>query len=350
MPRDVSGNYTLPPLNPVVGGTVIDIAWANNTMGDIATQLNNVFTRDGVLGPTGTFKIIDGTLATPGLAFNSELGLGIFREAQNVLSVAIGGAVVARFKPTGVETVGGINKNATAIAIAEVPTGTILDFAGSTSPTGYLMCDGSAMSRTTFAALFAVIGATWGAGDGSTTFNLPDLRRRTTIGSGGTVNSGPGNALGNVGGVEVTTLALGHLPSHLHSITDQIHAHLVAVSGTSSAVSNDHQHYVSLGGGDHEHYTTLQSYWGSRNTGNVGWCSDDAPSAAGVVSNWTAGGGAHSHAGYTGGISANHTHTWSGTFASDNRYTGINTTNATGAGSAFNNMQPSAVVNKIIKY
>ena len=56
------------------------------------------------------------------------------------------------------------------------PTGTVIAFAANTAPTGYLECDGTAVSRTTYAALFAVVGTTWGTGNGSTTFNLPDFR------------------------------------------------------------------------------------------------------------------------------------------------------------------------------
>lgn len=63
-----------------------------------------------------------------------------------------------------------------------VPTGTVSAFAGSAAPTGYALCDGSAVNRTTQAALFAVIGTTYGIGDGSTTFNLPDLRGRVVAG------------------------------------------------------------------------------------------------------------------------------------------------------------------------
>lgn len=65
-----------------------------------------------------------------------------------------------------------------------VPTGTIQDFAMSTLPSGWLDCDGSAVSRTTYAALFTAISITWGVGDGSTTFNLPDLRGRSRVSSG----------------------------------------------------------------------------------------------------------------------------------------------------------------------
>jgi microcystin-dependent protein len=65
-----------------------------------------------------------------------------------------------------------------------VPTGALLPMGMSAVPTGFLAADGSAVSRTTFAALFARYGTTWGAGDGATTFNLPDSRDRTPVGSG----------------------------------------------------------------------------------------------------------------------------------------------------------------------
>ncbi|MEM7179571.1 MAG: phage tail protein [Spirochaetota bacterium] len=65
-----------------------------------------------------------------------------------------------------------------------VPPGTIVSYAMQTAPIGYLSCDGSAVSRTTYANLFAVIGTNWGAGDGSTTFNLPDVRAAMPVGVG----------------------------------------------------------------------------------------------------------------------------------------------------------------------
>ncbi len=102
---------------------------------------------------------------------------------------------------------------------AGVPAGTVIDFMGSTPPDGYLACTGTAVSRTTYATLFAVIGTTWGVGDGSTTFNVPDLRRRTTIGSGGTQLQGPATTLGSVGGHE-------ELQNHTHTaITTSDGAH-----------------------------------------------------------------------------------------------------------------------------
>lgn len=104
------------------------------------------------------------------------------------------------------------------------PAGVVLPFAGSTAPTGWLLCFGQAVSRTTYAALFTALGTSYGAGDGSTTFALPDLRGRipggkdnmggsaasrlTTGGSG--VN---GSTLGAVGGAEIHTLTNAQLPS-----------------------------------------------------------------------------------------------------------------------------------------
>ncbi len=86
---------------PVVTNTTIASAWANTTMSDIAVALNNVFTRDGLLGPTGPFKIMDGTVAAPGLAYNSEPSLGWYRKAAGVIANASGGAAVAELDASG---------------------------------------------------------------------------------------------------------------------------------------------------------------------------------------------------------------------------------------------------------
>ena len=102
----------------------------------------------------------------------------------------------------------------------QVPTGLILDFGGTTAPTGFLSCDGAAVSRTTYGDLFAVIGGTWGVGNSSTTFNVPDLRRRTTIGSGGTRIAGPQTTVGSTGGAETHTLTEAEMPAHRHGLFD----------------------------------------------------------------------------------------------------------------------------------
>lgn len=109
----------------------------------------------------------------------------------------------------------------------QVPVGTIIDHAGGATPTGFLACDGSAVSRVTYAALFAQIGVIWGVGDGVNTFNVPPLSRRTTIGAGGSSSPVIGNAVGNLGGEETHTLTIAEMPSHNH----------VGGSGTAGAQS-----------------------------------------------------------------------------------------------------------------
>lgn len=93
-------------------------------------------------------------------------------------------------------------------SITTVPIGTIIDWAGyGTIPLTYLECDGQAISRTDYQTLFLVLSTTWGSGDGVTTFNIPDLRRRVTVGYGGTATATLNNAVGSYGGSEFHTLS-----------------------------------------------------------------------------------------------------------------------------------------------
>lgn len=107
---------------------------------------------------------------------------------------------------------------------AGIPTGTVSAFAGSAAPTGYLLCDGSAVNRTAQAALAAVLEDPsspgtyiYGNGDGSTTFNLPDLQGRVIAGMGGSLLSGS-DALSDTGGAKDHTLSISEIPEHSHGI------------------------------------------------------------------------------------------------------------------------------------
>lgn len=102
MPRDGSGAYTLPGGNPVVSGTTIDSVWANTTMTDFATQLNNVLTRDGLLGPTAPFRITAGSAGAPSLTFGTDLTSGMYRVGLNQIGFSIAGTLRVTFDVNGI--------------------------------------------------------------------------------------------------------------------------------------------------------------------------------------------------------------------------------------------------------
>jgi microcystin-dependent protein len=128
-----------------------------------------------------------------------------------------------------------------------IPSGALMPYAGSSAPSGWLLCDGQAVSRTSYAALFAVIGAGFGGGDGSTTFNLPDLRGRAVFGLDNMGGSAAGRITGAGSGISGTTLgAVGgdeHMQAHGHSasVSDPGHVHslpLYDAGGANGQVAN----------------------------------------------------------------------------------------------------------------
>lgn len=94
-----------------------------------------------------------------------------------------------------------------------VPVGAVIDFAAATLPAHYLACNGAAVSRITYKKLFATIGTTWGAGDGSTTFNVPNLADMVTAGTGGSLFGG---AVGASGGAATHAITIAEMPAHSH--------------------------------------------------------------------------------------------------------------------------------------
>ena len=110
-------------------------------------------------------------------------------------------------------------------APTSLPPGAIIPFAGTTAPNGWLLCFGQEISRDTYSDLFSVISNTYGIGDGTTTFNLPDLRGRMVIGidnmggdSANRVENEQADVLGGSAGEENHTLTVDELASHNHSI------------------------------------------------------------------------------------------------------------------------------------
>jgi microcystin-dependent protein len=107
-----------------------------------------------------------------------------------------------------------------------IPTATIVPWSSSSVPSGFLECNGLAVSRSTYSALFAIVGTTYGAGDGSTTFNVPDLADNVPVGKSNNkalASTGGANTVtptGNVGGSTANaTLSTAQLASHSHTIT-----------------------------------------------------------------------------------------------------------------------------------
>ena len=127
--------------------------------------------------PTGTPQLVHGDGDPDGLVFASQGS--VFMRRDGVVSNG-GGLYI---KTTGITlSTGWVDLPTASGTTAALPPGTVAMYGGASAPTGWLLCDGSAVSRSVYSLLFTAIGTTYGAGDGTTTFNLPDLRGRVAVG------------------------------------------------------------------------------------------------------------------------------------------------------------------------
>jgi microcystin-dependent protein len=211
---------------------------------------------------------------------------------------------------------------------ASLPSGMLTMTAADTAPSGWLLCNGSAISRTTYADLFTAIGTTYGVGDGSTTFNIPDLRGRVPAGT----DSGNAsfNALGVTGGQAAVTLtsAQSGLPAHSHG-------------ASSSNDDTDHSHSGSTGNVSAWHTHSWNFTETADSTGDGAARYDSSSSGSQGTQTYTTGNPSsnHTHAFSTGGRSAYHQHSIT-----------VNNSTAANASESHDNLQPYIVLNYIIKY
>ena len=261
MPRNGSGTHSIP--NSFSSGSTISSSAMNANFTDIATEMTNSLPRDGQAGMTGQFTAASGTSSLPGVAFGSDTDTGFYRKASNTIGVSAGGTEVGTIDSNGFNSALGL--------LVPIPTGVILPYGATTSPTGWVRCNartiGNASSSATERAnaatetLFTFLWTNYGdtvcavsSGRGvsaaadyaaNKTIALPDLRGRGLFGLDDMGNSAA-SRLGSVitsqttngasGGSETVTLTESQMPSHTHTGT-HAHTHTGAVGTLSFGVA-----------------------------------------------------------------------------------------------------------------
>lgn len=262
-----------------------------------------------LVGGVGVLPFALGSAAAPSIVPTGDTDTGIYSPGADQVAIAVGGAqavavnadlsvslagaasVAGALSVTGNTTVtGAFNAAGNAFAASLGFVGEVRMWAGSGDPNSYwLLCDGRAVSRTTYAVLFSTVGTTFGTGDGTTTFNLPNTAERVIVGKAATaslITQYDPTVIGHTFGEGNHALVTGELAAHTHSITDPGHIHNLPGLGATQAGAN--------GGG----YTAISQ---------------------------------------------------GGTGTTASATTGITATNSNGSGTAHNNVQPSLVLNYIIK-
>lgn len=204
-----------------------------------------------------------------------------------------------------------------------------------TAPNNWLICDGSAVSRTDYATLFALLGTTYGVGDGSTTFNIPDLRQRFPLGKAA---SGTGATIAGTGGsIDHTHTSAAHthtVPAHYHGMGTGADLNITSSGATTTATDGAHSHSFT--------YRQTPTAFGAG--------APAGASASGTLASWsTATDGAHSHS-----VNA-HTHSSASIAGRIGLVTnGVDgnaamTSGSTTPGATGSNNPPYLVINYIIK-
>lgn len=202
----------LPPLVPTAGDFLVVGEVTDNVAG-LAWREDDLVSTSGFVGDINSFI---GTTNTAPLKFFTD-NTERFRvtEAGKVLVNTETISDSVQFGVEGDVSITGdlvVDGNISATSYSIVPAGCLMQYAGATAPQGWIVCDGAEVSRTTYAILFSVIGTSYGAGDGSSTFNLPDLRGKVPVGASTSYT------LASTGGEATHFLSAEEMPSHKHAL------------------------------------------------------------------------------------------------------------------------------------
>jgi microcystin-dependent protein len=316
-----------------------DKTWASGAGDGDDPTANEVMIFTGSWGTDGYWKA--GLVAAANIASDAIIEAKIINNAVTTSKINTGAVTTAKLADDSVTAAKLADNSVTTANILDgqvtaakldaglttqiLPAGMITPFAGTTAPSGWLLCNGAEVSRNTYNGLFDIIGETYGAGDGSNTFLLPDMSGRVPVGKSADTEFDALNEKGGSKSVTLTSAESG-VPAHGHTNT-------VTSNGTGISV---------VATGDHSHpaagSTSITGYI-SRSNGSGGPWNGFSPGVGTAVTYGTSvsvyNGGAHGHS-----ISdPTHAHTVT-----------VNNNTAANAASSHTNLQPYITLNYIIKF
>lgn len=223
----------------------------------------------------------------------------------------------------------------TSLELSGAQVGDLKHTARASASSGWALCYGQALSRTTYSALFAAIGTTFGSGDGVSTFNVPDLRGRTLVGLDNMGGTSAGRVSGVLGAVGTTLGGVGgdqYFQAHSHGVTDPGHTH----TGSTDAAGSHTHTGTTASSGAHSHTVTGGSVLSVASSGAI-----IGAGGATLVSGSTDTQGSHTHT-FTTDAGGSHSHN----ITMNSSTTGISIVSA-GTGSS-QNLMPLSLVNIVI--